>query len=140
MVLNTERTLKVFKAFDDVNRIKIINLLSQEQMCACRILEELDVSQPTLSHHMKILCDSGIVNSHRSGKWTVYSLSQEGIENARNLLDCLQVVWIMQPICEVNWFLNYATGLQLTMWQNGCMKCHTAVSTARLFALCDMCR
>lgn len=92
MVLNTERTLKVFKAFDDVNRIKIINLLSQEKMCGCRILEELDVSQPTLSHHMKILCDSGIVNSCKDGKWTMYSLSSEGIENAKNLLSCLQDV------------------------------------------------
>ena len=92
MVLNTERTLRVFKAFDDVNRIKIINLLLKEKMCGCRILEELDVSQPTLSHHMKILCESGIVNSHRNGKWTMYSLSQEGIENARNLLASLQVV------------------------------------------------
>lgn len=89
MGLNTELTLKVFKAFDDVNRIKIINLLSKEKMCGCKILEELDVSQPTLSHHMKILCDSGIVISHRRGKWTMYSLSQEGIDNARRILDCL---------------------------------------------------
>ncbi len=90
MALNTELTLKVFKAFDDVNRIKIINLLKEETLCGCQILEELDVSQPTLSHHMKILCDSGIVDSYKNGKWTMYSLSEEGIENARNILGCLQ--------------------------------------------------
>ena len=90
MALNTELTLKVFKAFDDVNRIKIINLLTKETMCGCKILEELDVSQPTLSHHMRILCDSGIVDSYKTGKWTMYSLSEEGIENARNILSCLQ--------------------------------------------------
>jgi ArsR family transcriptional regulator len=90
MVLNAEQTLKVFKAFDDVNRIKIINLLAIEQMTGCKILEKMDVSQPTLSHHMKILCDSGIVNKHKNGKWTMYSLSPEGIEKAINLLACLK--------------------------------------------------
>ncbi|MEE0059589.1 MAG: metalloregulator ArsR/SmtB family transcription factor [Acutalibacteraceae bacterium] len=92
MTLNTELTLRVFKAFDDVNRIKIINLLKRETMCGCKILEELDVSQPTLSHHMKILCESGIVDSYKTGKWTMYSLSEKGIENARNILGCLQGV------------------------------------------------
>lgn len=93
MVLNAEQTLKVFKAFDDVNRIKIINLLTNEQMCGRKILEKMDVSQPTLSHHMKILCDSGIVKKHKNGKWTVYSLSVEGIEQAMNLLTCLKGVY-----------------------------------------------
>ena len=90
MVLNAEQTLKVFKAFDDVNRIKIINLLAIEQMTGCKILEKMDVSQPTLSHHMKILCDSGIVNKRKKGKWTMYSLSPDGIEKAMNLLSLLK--------------------------------------------------
>lgn len=93
MVLNAEQTLKVFKAFDDVNRIKIINLLAVEQMTGCKILEKMDVSQPTLSHHMKILCDSGIVNRHKNGKWTMYSLSVEGVDKAMNLLACLKGVY-----------------------------------------------
>ena len=64
MELDIKRTAVVFKAFCDENRIKILQLLSHGEKCACKLLEELNVTQPTLSHHMKILCDSGIVEGH----------------------------------------------------------------------------
>ena len=51
----------VFKAFCDENRIRILRLMLSGEKCACKLLEELSISQPTLSHHMKILCDSGVV-------------------------------------------------------------------------------
>lgn len=51
----------IFKAFCDENRIRILKMLRGGEKCACRLLEALAVTQPTLSHHMKILCDSGIV-------------------------------------------------------------------------------
>ena len=65
---------KVFKAFCDERRIDIIQLLTSGEKCACMLLEELVISQPTLSHHMKILCDSGIISSRKEGKWTHYRL------------------------------------------------------------------
>ena len=80
---------KVFKAFCDENRIKILDMLSTGEKCACRLLEEIDVTQPTLSHHMKILCDSGIVVGRKEGKWTHYSISQKGIDEAQKYLDTL---------------------------------------------------
>jgi ArsR family transcriptional regulator len=73
---------KVFKAFCDENRLMILDLLSGGEKCACVLLDELKISQPTLSHHMKILCDSGIVQSRKEGKWTHYSLCEEGCECA----------------------------------------------------------
>ena len=80
------RTATVFKAFCDENRIRILNLLLGGEKCACRLLEELSISQPTLSHHMKILCDSGIVTSREEGKWTHYQISKQGSEKAIALL------------------------------------------------------
>ena len=79
-------TAKIFKALCDENRVRIIELLQSGEKCACMLLEELNVTQPTLSHHMKILCDSGFVESRRDGKWTHYSLSSKGIENAKDIL------------------------------------------------------
>ena len=54
-----KRIAVIFKAFCDENRIKIIKLLRSGEKCACKLLEEINVTQPTLSHHMKILCESG---------------------------------------------------------------------------------
>ena len=67
----------VFKALSDVNRLKIIKILEGGEQCACRLLDKFNITQPTLSHHMKILCDCKLVNSRREGKWMHYSLDQE---------------------------------------------------------------
>ena len=77
---------KVFKAFCDENRIRILEMLQTGEKCGCKLLEELNVTQPTLSHHMKILCDSGIVEGRKEGKWTHYKISDDGRKNALKLL------------------------------------------------------
>lgn len=76
----------IFKAFCDENRIRILKLLKSGEKCACKLLEELNVTQPTLSHHMKILCDSGIVVGRKEGKWMHYSISKEGANIAADYL------------------------------------------------------
>lgn len=90
MKQDAKRTAVIFKAFCDENRIKILQLLQSGEKCACKLLEELNITQPTLSHHMKILCDSGIVKSRKEGKWMHYSISQSGISNAQEYLDSLR--------------------------------------------------
>ena len=82
-----ERDSKIFKAFCDPNRLKILDILKSGEHCACKLLEILDVSQSTLSHHMKILTESKIVNVRKDGKWSHYSLSREGIQFAIDYLD-----------------------------------------------------
>ena len=77
---------KVFKALCDENRVRIIEMLSSGEKCACNILEELNITQPTLSHHMKILCDAGFVKCRKEGKWSHYSLSEEGKQHAIDIL------------------------------------------------------
>lgn len=80
-------TAEIFKAFCDENRIRILEMLQTGEKCGCKLLEELNVTQPTLSHHMKILCDVGIVDSRKEGKWTHYRISKEGRGNIINLLE-----------------------------------------------------
>ncbi|ENZ35138.1 MULTISPECIES: ArsR/SmtB family transcription factor [Clostridium] len=81
-----EMNAKVFKAFCDENRLMIIEMLQNGEKCACHLLEQMNISQSTLSHHMKILCESGIVVSRKEGKWTYYSISCEGSKYACELL------------------------------------------------------
>ncbi len=89
-----EENAKVFKAFCDENRLMILELLQSGEKCACVLLEDLHISQSTLSHHMRILCDSGIVLPRKEGKWTHYSISPLGVQYAKELLCRLTVVRI----------------------------------------------
>ena len=70
----------LFKAFADTNRLLIIEMLSCGEICACKILEKLKITQPTLSHHMKILCDCGLASGRKEGKWTYYTLSKATVD------------------------------------------------------------
>ncbi|MGN1318486.1 MAG: ArsR/SmtB family transcription factor [Lachnospirales bacterium] len=87
--MDNKKIANIFKAFCDENRILILQLLSSGEKCACKILEELNISQPTLSHHMKILCDSEIVTGRKEGKWMYYSISKDGVECARDCFNKL---------------------------------------------------
>ena len=78
--------LRVFRAFTDPNRIRVLELLCNGEQCACVLLEDLKISQPTLSHHMKILCQSGIIKSRRVGSWNYYSINDDGCDYASHLL------------------------------------------------------
>lgn len=80
---------RIFKAFCDPNRLKILELLRGGEKCACVLLEDLEISQSTLSYHMKILCDSGVVVGHPEGKWMHYAISEEGARRARERLQAL---------------------------------------------------
>lgn len=86
------QTAQIFKALCDEKRVKIVEMLQGGEKCACKLLEELNVTQPTLSHHMKVLCDSAIVVSRRQGKWTYYALSESGCERAIAVLKGLTSV------------------------------------------------
>ena len=80
MELTDKQITVIFKALCDENRVRIFRLLQNGEKCACKLLEA------TLSHHMKILCDSGLVVGRKEGKWMYYSISAEGTEVAVNVL------------------------------------------------------
>ena len=80
---------RVFRAFSDTKRVQILEMLGDGEQCACVLLEDMEISQPTLSHHMKILCESGIVKSRRVGKWSYYSIDEEGCKYGNRLLNAV---------------------------------------------------
>ena len=77
---------KVFRALSDPKRVKIVDLLSCGEMCACVLLKCFEITQPTLAHDMKVLSEAGIVTSRREGKNTYYALNREIL---RKLSGCL---------------------------------------------------
>lgn len=83
---------RLFKAFSDETRLRIFGLLRGGEKCACVLLEKVNVGQPTLSHHMKILVDSGVVTARKAGKWTYYSISPIGGAEAVRTLERITTV------------------------------------------------
>lgn len=80
----------IFKALGDSTRLEIVKMLSDGEKCACKLLERFEITQPTLSHHMKILCDCGLVVGRKEGKWTYYSISGEVFSSVQKFVSELK--------------------------------------------------
>lgn len=76
-----KKLVAFFRAMGEETRVKIINMLLEEEMCICELIEELDLSQSAVSHHMKNLKHAELVNDRRKGKWTYYSINKQGFED-----------------------------------------------------------
>jgi len=77
--MDYESYAKVMKALSDPKRVQIIDMLSNGELCACDILEQFDFTQPTLSHHIKVLLNAGLVTVEKKGTWHHYSLNEKCI-------------------------------------------------------------
>lgn len=73
--MNANERVNILKALGEETRIQIFEMLRGGKLCACKILEKFNITQPTLSHHMKLLCDCGIVIAEKDRKWTYYSIN-----------------------------------------------------------------
>lgn len=82
-------TAKILKTLSDPKRLRIVDMLSCGELCACQILEAFHVTQPTLSHDMKLLVDAGIVKDRREGKNIYYSLDEEVLRELQNRLSTM---------------------------------------------------
>lgn len=80
----------IFKALSEPKRLKILDLLSSGEMCACELLEYFNFAQPTLSHHMKVLNECKIVEIRKEGKWNHYKLNNKSLN--KSILYYLQLI------------------------------------------------
>ena len=87
MALTYDDCATLFKALGDETRLKIFGLLGPEEVCACDILEQVDITQPTLSHHMKVLTNCGLVNARKDGSWMRYTVNEEYVTRMQNFLE-----------------------------------------------------
>ena len=74
-----QKMAEMFKVMNDPTRLKIINALMLSEMCVCDIATLMDMTQPTISHHLKVLRQSGHIKYRREGKMVYYSLDDEHI-------------------------------------------------------------
>jgi ArsR family transcriptional regulator len=82
------RLATTFKALADPTRVSIVNRLAcTDECCVCDLTETFDLSQPTVSHHLRILRDAGLVEAERRGTWAYYRLVPEAIERLRDVFE-----------------------------------------------------
>jgi DNA-binding transcriptional ArsR family regulator len=78
--LTLRRLKEVFSAIADETRLRILNLVARDELCACELMAALELTQPTTSHHLGILERSGLVTSRREGKWVFFRLADVKVE------------------------------------------------------------
>jgi ArsR family transcriptional regulator len=82
-----EKTVELLKAIADETRLKIILLLSRQEMAVCEFINALKLSQPAVSHHLKILKQAGLVKDNREGKWIFYTIDHQKFKDLGNDLE-----------------------------------------------------
>ncbi|MCR4939806.1 MAG: metalloregulator ArsR/SmtB family transcription factor [Treponemataceae bacterium] len=101
----TEREItRICKALSDENRVKIIHFLTNSELCACKLLEEFNIGQSTLSHHMKILTDCDLVNFRKDGKWVYYSINCQKFSEFKTFIEDISSKknYLSSSNCECN--------------------------------------
>jgi ArsR family transcriptional regulator len=90
--MNSIDVAVVCKALGDTNRLEIIKMLSDGEKCGCELLEKFQITQPTLSHHMKTLVECALVTDRKDGKWHHYSLNCNTLQDFKKFIDGLSCV------------------------------------------------
>ena len=85
-IVRFREDVRKIKALADENRLAIMLALQKGEKCGCVLLDELNITQPTLSHHMRVLCDSDLVVARKDGKWMYYSISPQGVAAFRDMI------------------------------------------------------
>lgn len=87
--MNTLDYALICKALGDSNRLQIVEMLSDGEKCACKLLEKFEITQPTLSHHMRILCECALVEVRKDGKWSYYTLNEAVLNSLAKFINGL---------------------------------------------------
>ena len=82
-------TANILKSLASTRRLEIINLLSYGELCVCDLTENLEASQPNISHHLKVLKSVGLIKAQKNGKWVFYELNKRKLEKLQKDLDAI---------------------------------------------------
>lgn len=85
---DADATASLFKALADPTRVRIVNLLanSSEPVCVCNLTDEFELSQPTMSHHLKKLVSAGLLTREQRGTWAYFSIDQTALRRLANVV------------------------------------------------------
>ena len=98
--MKEKQLLLIFKCLSDSSRLKILNYLGDGELCACELLEYLNISQSTLSYHMKIMLSCGLVKVRQVGKWSYYRINREDFFDFKNYVNDLKYSNKRRSECE----------------------------------------
>lgn len=99
--MNTIDAALICKSLSDANRLQIIEMLGDGEKCACELLERFNITQPTLSYHMKKLTETGLVEMRKEGKWSYYHINCETLQAYKAFVDKLSCTAdVGQHICQ----------------------------------------
>ena len=89
--VDMDKKAAIFKALAEPNRLKMLEMIREEPgVCACKLVGAFSVSQPTLSYHMKMLADAGLITAEKNGRWMNYSLRKEGWDEIGRYIDSMR--------------------------------------------------
>ena len=97
--MNYKEISQYLKVIADSSRLEILDLLSCGELCACDLLQHFSFSQPTLSHHMKVLKDNNLITSRKDGNKIFYKLNHDVLDNVTSRLTLLSSSTV-PCICE----------------------------------------
>lgn len=86
-MLTLQDTAAQFRALADPTRLRILEIVAGGERCVCDLVEQIDVPQPLLSHHLRILRDAGFLTHRKEGRWSYYALDRERLEACRCVLE-----------------------------------------------------
>lgn len=86
--------VKVFKAVADKNRLRILKMLQHKKMCVCELAAALGITQPSVSRHLSLMKDAGLVEEERNGPWIDYGLCEEKINKYAPIIQSHLKEWI----------------------------------------------
>lgn len=82
--MDLNKCTNIFKVLSDTNRLKILSIINIEgEVCTCKILEQLNITQPTLVYHMKLLMDTGLITCYKKGTWCIYKIEYEAFNKLK---------------------------------------------------------
>lgn len=96
-----EKYAQYFKVFSDPVRLEVIKLLIKGESCSCTMIDQLPISQPTLSYHLKQIAQAGLATSHREGNWIKYHIDKEKIEEMMLFLKSLTDIKTEDKGCKL---------------------------------------
>lgn len=84
-----DKLLKIFKALADKNRVRIMSMLTKKELCVCEITHVLELATSTVSKHLSILKDAGLINERKDGRWVNFKLAESDDPKIQNILEMI---------------------------------------------------
>lgn len=89
MAINIEKSAFIYKALSDPTRLQILKYIGEGEKCNCFFVDKLGMAQPAVSYHTNILYKAGLINRHKDGRWTHFSINEAGCKKVSDFINTI---------------------------------------------------